>query len=52
MSAVVCGLSIIKYKLVSSANNSIVDCMSITMSFIKVIKKIAGLESTLGAIPP
>ena len=40
MSAVVCGLSIIKYKLVSSANNLIVDCMSITMSFIE-IKKIA-----------
>ena len=37
MSAVVCGLSIIKYKLVSSANNLIVDCMSITMSFIKTI---------------
>ena len=35
---VVCGLSIIKYKLVSSANNLIVDCMSITMSFIKTIK--------------
>jgi hypothetical protein len=38
MSAVVCGLSIIKYKLVSSANNLIVDCMSITMSFKKIIK--------------
>ena len=38
MSAVVCGLSIIKYKLVSSANNLVVDCMSIAMSFKKIIK--------------
>ena len=38
MSAVVYGLSIIKYKLVSSANNLIVDYMSITMSFIKIKK--------------
>jgi hypothetical protein len=31
--------SIIRYKLVSSANSFIVDCISVTMSFIKIINK-------------
>jgi hypothetical protein len=39
MSAVACGLSIIKYKLVSSANNLIVDCMSITILLSMYIEK-------------
>jgi hypothetical protein len=38
-SAVSFGSSTIRYKLVSSANSFIVDCISVTMSFIKIINK-------------
>jgi hypothetical protein len=37
-SAVSFGSSTIRYKLVSSANSFIVDCISVTISFIKIIK--------------
>ena len=38
-SAVSFGSSTIRYKLVSSANSFIVGCISVTMSFIKVMNK-------------
>jgi hypothetical protein len=37
--AVSFGSSTIRYKLVSSASSFIVDCISVTMSFIKIINK-------------
>jgi hypothetical protein len=37
--AVSCGLSTIKYRLVSSANNFIVELISVSMSFMKTINK-------------
>ena len=40
--AVSCGSSTIKYRLVSSANNFMVELISVSMSFMKTMNKTSG----------